>query len=552
MRKYIGLFVLSIFMLFLLFTFEKQTIEKGTKEDALQEQGPYEVKHELFYAMVQKDGNPFVIEAWEEKENHYVLFLPFCFQDEEELRVYTSEDIEVENAEALEGNSIIMNKESVEFRREGVPGELRVMFSSDIPVLWINTANEDLEKINGSKEHEEKVTVNIWNQGSGAEISEGKMHARGNVSFDLAPKKSYLLEMDEDTDFFGMGEARKWVLTSNYFDQTLLRNYFTVQLAQKMGMSFVPEACFADLYVDGHYIGNYLIGEKVEVGRQRVNIRDLETENINKNGFELLKRYPFYDDDQKGFKAKSPKDITGGYLVEFELEERWPEENSGFITEDGQPVIIQSPKHATVDEVRYIAGLFQKLENTILDEKDSDGYLDYIDLDSFANKYLLEELCKNIDANKTSQFFYKYDDSISSKIFAGPIWDYDKAWGNGGKLDEGLDLREPEGFYVKKHVYPHSIWTNLYQKDSFRNCVAKKYCTEVLPIMNELAEQELDKWKEKYKASFMMDWTRWNHEREEEKNNTEQRYRNSYEEAFEEMKDFAIKRADFLLSEWNY
>lgn len=142
--------------------------------------------------------------------------------------------------------------------------------------------------------------------------------------------------------------------------------------------------------------------------------------------------------------------------MEFELEERWPEEDSGFITEDGQPVVIQSPKHATVDEVRYIAAVFQNFENVLLDEKNPDGYLDYIDLNSFADKYLLEELCKNIDANKTSQYFYKYDDSISSKIFAGPIWDYDKAWGNGGKLDEGLDLREPEGLYVKKHIYPHS------------------------------------------------------------------------------------------------
>ena len=118
-----------------------------------------------------------------------------------------------------------------------------------------------------------------------------------------------------------------------------------------------------------------------------------------------------------GFRAKSPSDITGGYLVEFELDERWPDEESGFVTEEGQPAVIQSPKHTTVSEVNYIAGLFQRLEDSLLDTDSSDiQYQEYIDMESFVKKYLVEELSKNIDANKTSQYFYKYPDSISSKF----------------------------------------------------------------------------------------------------------------------------------------
>lgn len=376
------------------------------------------------------------------------------------------------------------------------------------------------------------------------------MRARGNVSFDIAAKKSYLIESENKVNLMSMGEAEKWVLISNYFDQTALRNYLTTQLAMKMGLEYTPEMEFIDLYVDGDYRGMYLLSEKVEVDPERVNVRDLEAENEEKNGNVMIKKYPWQTADMKGFRAASPADISGGYLVEFELDERWGAEVSGFVMDSGQCVVIQSPKHATVGETNYISGIFQNLEDALL-EPDTDRYLDYIDLESFANKYLIEELTKNIDANKSSQYFYKYDDSISTKIFAGPIWDYDKGWGNGGKLDKDLDLKDPEGLYANRAIYEHSIWYEMCSKETFYDYVKQKYCHQVVPLLNDILDGEIEIWKEQIYDSVMMDWARWDEERQGDDRIDEQKFVSDYEEAYQILIDFIVQRRDFLLSEWS-
>lgn len=356
-----------------------------------------------------------------------------------------------------------------------------------------------------------------------------------------------MLELAEPVDFMGMGEARKWILTSNYFDETMLRNYLTFQLAQRIGMAYSPQAEFVDLYVDGKYFGIYLLGEKIENGPERVAIRNLEEENEELNGSVLMKKYPFASKDRRGFRAKSPADISGGYLIEFDLDERWTEEDSGFVTDAGQHAVIHAPKHATVEEVDYIAGIFQALENSLLDDTDEYGYQKYIDMKSFALKYILEELCKNLDANKTSQYFYKYDDSISTKIFAGPVWDYDRAWGNGGVSTTWIDYNDPEGFLAKEGVDPHPLWAWLCKKESFYDYVKEVFDSTVLPEMEKiLLTDELGTWKRTIADSVEMDKIRW-----------EEEYRNSlekeldYDEAYRRFYGFVSERTDFLSGEWH-
>lgn len=549
MRKYAGIITISMMMIAILILIERSTIRsvvdiREEQKTAISEEA------ELFCAIIEEDDIFNGVESWKESNGSYVLFLPGGIR-EETLKIYTREDMQIEGSEIKAGEFFLMNGETIVFERKGRKEVLHIMYSSDIPVLWVNTQEKSLNKINESKEYQENVIVTLWDRNVEQTVIRGRgnMHARGNVSFE-APKKSYLLEMVQNVNFISMGEAKKWILTANYFDQTLLRNYLTIQLAKRVGMTYVPETEYVDLYVDGRYIGNYLLSEKVEVGINRVEVSDLEKENETRNGSKNLKRYPYYKDKEKGFLAISPSDITGGYLLEFELDERWNEEVSGFVTNEGQSVVIQSPKYATKEEVEYISDIFQGLEDALLEPPNSNKYLEYIDLDSFIAKYLIEEICKNIDANKTSQYFYKYNDNISQKIFAGPVWDYDKAWGNGGKLDEGLDLREPEGFYVKRHIYPHSIWTELYEKDTFRKSAAERYCIEVKPILDDFVDTEMDIWKDRLLNSIKMDWRRWNGERKRETNNTEQRYVDTFEEAYGELKMFVEIRKEFLYNEW--
>lgn len=564
MRKFFLLLNFSIIIIFSALLLSTHPAEPSPESDhqlSVQSSPDETARNEScpFYTLLSYGNRSYRIDVWEKEPYCYYLFLPGWIsssRDKYEPKIFTTKDIRIGDEEFPAGSSFTVDQPESSFLIQGNAATLRICYSSALPALWIEAKEGELEKVNASKEYLSYIQVSLLNPSS-QEISilskNSTIHARGNVSFNQAPKKSYLLEMEEETDILQMGAAKKWVLISNYFDQTSLRNYLTLQLAQGLGLAYVPDSRFVDVYVNGSYLGIYLITEKVEVDPERVAVQDLETENIARNGEEMLKKYPYRSDQKMGFRAKSPSDITGGYLVEFELDERWPDEESGFVTEEGQPAVIQSPKHATVSEVNYIAGLFQRLEDSLLDTDSSDiQYQEYIDMESFVKKYLVEELSKNIDANKTSQYFYKYPDSISSKIYAGPPWDYDKGWGNGGKLDTDLDLRDPTQLYASRHIYPHSIWAQLYDKESFQNEVRSCFSSQALPLMETILTDRLPEWKDMIYDSSQMDWIRWNGCREAETDNVEQKYVSSFDLAYEELVDFVRRRTEFLASEWSY
>ena len=55
------------------------------------------------------------------------------------------------------------------------------------------------------------------------------------------------------------------------------------------------------------------------------------------------------------------------------------------------------------------------------------GYRRYIDIDSFVDFFILNELSNNVDAYRLSTFIHK---DISGKLKMGPIWDFNLAFGN--------------------------------------------------------------------------------------------------------------------------
>lgn len=238
------------------------------------------------------------------------------------------------------------------------------------------------------------------------------------------------------------------------------------------------------MYINGNFVGNYLLSEKVEIGKNRVNIRNLEKEVVSLNKNCNLADTDFFMEQQgrlfstKGYHIeKEPEDISGGYLLELETSDRYGLEASGFLTSRMQPVVFASPKYASYNQVSYIAGLYQDFEDAVFSADGSNPYTgkmyyEYIDVDSFARKYLLEELVKNLDASFTSQYIYKYDDSISSKFYAGPCWDYDKSIAASGITEDGINLNDPKGLYAAVQEKESDIWYALYQHKDFRKTVA--------------------------------------------------------------------------------
>ena len=86
------------------------------------------------------------------------------------------------------------------------------------------------------------------------------------------PKKSYKIEFENKQSMLGMPKDKDWALIANYADKTLMRNYLAYRLSAALDVFYAPRCEFAELYVNGNYLGVYLVTETIKKDKDRVNI----------------------------------------------------------------------------------------------------------------------------------------------------------------------------------------------------------------------------------------------------------------------------------------
>ena len=446
---------------------------------------------------------------------------------------------------------------SLPARNEDAPFQVRAVFlySSELPVLCVSTLSGSMELVDGDKENEEEGGAVLYDA-AGATLYTGGMESirgRGNSTWGLS-KKPYRIRLSREADLFGLGPAKSWNLLANGYDETRLRNQIVLELASQLDMSYVPGGRMIDLYLNGVYQGNYFLTEKIRVDENGVAIRDMEKaleEAYSAQELDKLKLCQNEDGSRKWADTQLPEgaqeDISGGYLFERELLSRFKTEISGFMTDQGDCYTLQSPLYASREQVDYIADLMQEFQDAC---EEADGvhpvtgkhYSEYIDVDSFIQKYLVEEITKNYDGGVTSSFFYKPQDSVSTRIFAGPVWDYDVALGNCN-----LDRIASNPLGVTKlndHVYGTDIFVRLYEKEDFYERMVKMYEEKALPYLNALLEDGIDRLAAGSRDSAHMDSIRW-----AELENRYQYYKD-YDNDIRYLKYFIKERMDFLNGVW--
>lgn len=429
-----------------------------------------------------------------------------------------------------------------------VQGSLTILRSSALPVLELDIEAESFRAIQDEKGVIAAGNLTIYEE-NGEKIQQeviSEIRTRGNSTWAL-PKKAYQFKVETKQDLFGMGEAKTWILLANAFDETGIRNAIVLNMAQEAGLSYTPEWKFVDLYCNGVYQGNYLLCEKVQVGENRVDIRDLETFNEARGVYEEEIRES--EDGTLRFVEgdTGTEDISGGYLIERELEERYHQENSGFMLDGGDCYVMKSPEYATEEQVVYMRTLLQNAEDAL---KTEDGrnpetgkhYSDYLDTDSFVRKYLLEEVSKNYDGGVTSAFYYKPADEVSTKLFAGPAWDYDVVFGN-CMLDE-INSNPAGVTELADHIYGTDLYAALMEQEDFREQVFSCYEDVFRPMLQQLLDQGIDELSEATADSIAMDHIRW-----EEMDNRYQYYE-SYADNLRYLKYFIEERLEFLDGVW--
>lgn len=511
---------------------------------------------------VKNEGTELRTCLWRSREGICYVFLP-GFAREKELGVNEIQGggtFTIGSESFREGDVIrkIAWEEAYEFVLRDRNGEellrtpLVFMYSSYLPVLALSTESGSMEWIDEEKGNEEAGEIILWD-GNGERLYRGRagsIRGRGNSTWGLC-KKPYQFKLKKGADLFGFGESRNWNLLADGYDETKLRNRIALGLANALGMAYTPEGKTVDLYCNGVYYGVYYLCEKVEVGESRVDIRDMEERSLAVYTPQQLKDLSVITSEDGTRKWTDSQveepDITGGYLFERELDYRYEEEVSGFVTSGGDAYALQSPKYATEAQVNYIADRMQEFTDALewedgINRESGKHYSEYIDVESFAQKYLVEEITKNYDGGVTSSFFYKPEDEVSTKIFAGPVWDYDVIFGNcslDGIVGDSRGICE-----LNDHVLGTELFAMLCEKEDFHRQVVELYEQKAAPYLDWLLEEGIQSLSREVEQAVRLDSIRW-----EDLENRYQYYE-SYENNVRALEYYIEARKDFLDDVW--
>ncbi len=229
------------------------------------------------------------------------------------------------------------------------------------------------------------------------------IRGRGNSTWTLFDKKPYRVRLGSAAALLGMPSNRHWVLLANHGDRSLLRNETIFELSRRVGMAWTPRSRFVEVFLNGNYLGNYELAEHIRTGSNRVNIASL------------------------GASDNAAPAVTGGYLLEVD----WPSADTTFTTSRcNLPVRIDTPEAPTTQQRAWIQAYMESVE-TALNAPDfadpATGYASLLNVDTFVDWYLINELSMNRDSFRASTWFYK---DRNAKLAIGPVWDYDLALGN--------------------------------------------------------------------------------------------------------------------------
>lgn len=255
---------------------------------------------------------------------------------------------------------------------------------------------------------------------------------RGQSSLDLFPKNGYGIELkdslgnDMDAGFLGMPPEEDWILHGPYTDKTLIRNMLAMHLASELGQ-YASRTQALELFVNGQYEGIYVLMEQIKRNDDRVDVSRLRPEETTGD------------------------DVTGGYIFkvdkgEVDWESRY--NTAGSSTEKLKFQHVYPRRENIVPEqAAYIQAYVDSFEIALRSPTASfggKGLSDYVDLASFADHFLVTELSKDVDAYRISSYFHKDKDSVDGRLKAGPVWDFNLAFGNA----EGCTAYETDGWMV--------------------------------------------------------------------------------------------------------
>jgi len=375
--------------------------------------------------------------------------------------------------------TVVVNNVSSIFDKEIIDcGGGETYWDTGLPVVVINTPGG-----------QPITSKDVWMEGAEIKIYQNintivydnsalSIRGRGNSSWGYSDKKPYALKLENKSEILGMPKSKRWVLLANYGDRTLMRNEIANEIAQctdlSTGMGWSPSGKFVELVLNGEHRGNYYLCEQVRVESNRLDIDEYSDY--------LLEMDRNYDETYK-FRS-AIKDY---------------------------PYNIKSPD---APDVSYIEDKIDTIEILM---NNGSGYEPYIDYNSFADYWIVYELCQNIEVwghSPGSVYCYFLPDSGVGKLKMGPPWDFDYGTFNlywplkaNQTFCDGTTVPEngymPETLMVSCNIY----YDYLFQDSQFK-AVVKQRWNSIKSRLDTIINR-FDYWYNKLYASEQLNWAMW-------------------------------------------
>jgi len=340
---------------------------------------------------------------------------------------------------------------------------------------------------------------------------------RGNSTV-WTEKQSYSIRFIKKTSMLGMDKSGRWVLLGLPFDKTIIRTPLAFGYAKAIGMKHVSQNAYCELYLNGQYKGLYMMMQPITFGSLALRIGGRNC---------ILERNAYREEREASY-------ITTDSGLRFEI-------NCG-------DIIDEAYKEECLSWVN--------LAEAYIQSGNEEQYAQLIDVESFVNMYIVQELVKHIDFSAASDRYYMKD----GKLYAGPIWDVDLSMGNVSEnykayyntREDGETGDSAEMLWAQRDWYE---W--LCQDPAFMKRVCERWreiypITENLVYDNELGRNQIDLLVEKYKEAIADNYDPergWRIERLTSQYEYGEAF-SSHEEAVEHLRDWLIWRIEWLNDEF--
>lgn len=341
--------------------------------------------------------------------------------------------------------------------------------SSNLPIIVIETGGNDIPY----DDPRLICDLGIIDNGPGQrnQISDPFNNYDGRISIEIRgqssagwSKKSYAFETqnpdgsNNNVSLLGFPPENDWILYAPYYDRSFLRNVLTFHLYQQMDW-YASRTRFCELVLNGEYKGIYVLMEKIKRDSNRVDIAKLRVSEL------------------------SGDDVTGGYILKVDKDPWKPGVDSKYPSAPGSGIYIRyqyvypKPDLIMPEQEYYISNFLWGFEAAMESDYFNDpvaGYPKYLNVPSFVDMFLINELSKNVDGYRLSTYFHKDKDSKGGKLTAGPPWDYNFSFGNAGyytsEQTSGWQLfyflNDP-GFLQNDGFHAPFWWRKLFQDSAF-------------------------------------------------------------------------------------